>query len=99
MSLPVSDLSEKREPLSDRKVWVDAKALAIHDALVAEFRKDADRFDIRRPKTKLWTTRLLTNPFTVVRGVQLLLGSHHRRFQRCDSFRSSPLIGALALHC
>ncbi|MGG6270825.1 hypothetical protein ACQ4M3_40555 [Leptolyngbya sp. AN03gr2] len=38
----------------DRKVWVTA--LAIYDALVAEFRKDADCFDIRRPKT-LWLIR------------------------------------------
>ncbi|GAP99956.1 hypothetical protein [Leptolyngbya sp. NIES-2104] len=49
MSLPVSDLSEKREPLSDRKVWVDAKALTIYGVLVGESRNDADHFDIRQP--------------------------------------------------
>lgn len=36
----------------ERKVWVYPKDLQTYDALVAEFKKDADTFDIRKPKTK-----------------------------------------------
>ncbi|MDL1962432.1 MAG: hypothetical protein LWX01_12205 [Deltaproteobacteria bacterium] len=36
----------------ERKVWVYPKDLLTYNALVAEFQKDADTFDIRRPKTK-----------------------------------------------
>ncbi|WP_414623068.1 hypothetical protein [Calothrix sp. CCY 0018] len=36
----------------DRKAWVYPKNLPTYEALVEEFRKDADSFDIRQPKTK-----------------------------------------------
>ncbi len=36
----------------DRKAWVYPKDLPTYEALVKEFRTDADSFDIRRPKTE-----------------------------------------------
>jgi hypothetical protein len=36
----------------DRRAWVYPKNQSIYEALVAEFRKDADKFDIRRPETE-----------------------------------------------
>ena len=36
----------------NRKAWVYLKSPSTYEALVAEFQKDADRFDIRRPKTE-----------------------------------------------
>jgi hypothetical protein len=36
----------------DRKAWVFPKDPAIYEALTDEFQKDADIFDIRKPKTK-----------------------------------------------
>ena len=35
----------------NRRAWVYPKDLFTYEALVAEFQKDADRFDIRKPKT------------------------------------------------
>src|SRR5262245_34507324 len=34
-----------------RRAWVYLKDPSTYEALVAEFQKDADRFDIRKPKT------------------------------------------------
>src|SRR6266480_1704439 len=36
----------------DRKAWVYPKDQLTHEALVEEFQKDADRFNIQRPKIK-----------------------------------------------
>ena len=36
----------------DRKAWVYPKDPATYEALLEEFQKDADNFNIRRPKTK-----------------------------------------------
>lgn len=36
----------------DRKAWVYPKNLVTYEALIEEFKKDADSFNIRRPKTK-----------------------------------------------
>jgi hypothetical protein len=36
----------------DRRAWVYPKNQSIYEALVAEFQKDADKFDIRRPEAE-----------------------------------------------
>ncbi len=41
-----------RQWYGKEKVWVYPKDQSTYESLVAEFQKDADRFDIRRPKTQ-----------------------------------------------